>query len=264
MSRFTVNKLMFNNGTRESYQMSFKQIFQLITTVIVIGCLAGVAMGEDKISVSTSVDLYNRYVWRGLDIANTPSMQPSLSAGYDGFELGVWGAYTLSNQSSVSDEIDFWLSYSREFGDGNALTILATDYYFPNAGPKFFNFNNYDDPNPGAHTVELGLSFSSPILKSLTLSAYMNVYNDEGNNTYFQADYPFKVGETEMGLFCGAAGGSSDNPGYYGTASLNVINLGISARRDIKMSESFSLPLTISLIVNPNSEISYFLAGMSL
>ena len=263
MSHFTVNKPMFNKGVRGSYQMSRKKIFQMILAVVIIGCLAGVATAEDKISVNTSVDFYNRYVWRGLDIANTPSMQPSLSAGYDGFEIGVWGAYTLSNQTSASDEIDFWLSYSREFGEGNALTILATDYYFPNAGAKFFNFNNYDDPNPGAHTVELGLSFSSPMLKSLTLSAYVNVYNDGGNNTYFQADYPFKVGETEMGLFCGAAGGSSDNPGYYGTASLNVINMGISAKRDIKMSGSFALPLTVSLIVNPNAEISYFLAGMS-
>jgi len=76
----------------------------LLFTIMVVG-LTITATAEDGISVNTSVDLYNRYIWRGLDIANTPSIQPTLSVTYGGFEFGTWGAYTLSNEASGADEI---------------------------------------------------------------------------------------------------------------------------------------------------------------
>jgi hypothetical protein len=39
--------------------------------------------------------------------------------------------------------------------------------------------------------------------------------------------------------------------------------MGVSAVRQIKFSEEFSLPLTVSYIVNPRAEFSYLLVGMS-
>jgi hypothetical protein len=39
--------------------------------------------------------------------------------------------------------------------------------------------------------------------------------------------------------------------------------MGISASREIKMSESFSLPLNVSLLLNPNEEITHLLVGVS-
>jgi hypothetical protein len=234
----------------------------LLITVLMAGMTNG-AFASDKISVNTGVDFYNRYVWRGVDIAPTPSIQPTLSVTFCNLELGAWGAYSFSNDTSVIDEIDFWLSYTLELKNGISFTLLATDYYFPNAGIKFFNFNDYDAADPGAHTIEPGLSISGSPSFPLTLSGYMNVYNDAGNNAYFQLDYPVTVGETELGLFCGFAGGSKDNPDYYGTDKLNAINLGLTAHREIMVSESFSLPLAVSLIVNPRAEISYLLVGMS-
>lgn len=240
----------------------------MLISFLLTGIAAGTAAAE-KVAVNTGVDLYNRYVWRGLDIANTPSVQPSLSAGISGFECGVWGAYTLSNQTSESDEIDFWLGYTREFNQGASVSLLATDYYFPNAGIDFFNFNDYDavddddNPDPGAHTLEVGLSVTGPESFPVTVSGYVNVHNDAGNNTYFQVDYPVTAGDTELGFFCGFTAGSEDNPGYYGTDEFSVINVGVSAVRDIKVSESFSVPLTVALVVNPEAEISHLLVGMS-
>jgi hypothetical protein len=240
----------------------------LLVIIATAGVLDGAAAASETLAVSTSVDFYSRYVWRGIDIANTPSIQPALSVAYRGFEFGAWGAYTLSNQSSDSDEIDFWLSYALTVESGASAMLLVTDYYFPNAGIRFFNFNNYDAvkggvPDPGAHTIELGLSITGPGSLPLTVSGYVNVYNDAGNNTYFQLDCPITVGEANLGLFCGAAGGSAANPGYYGTDGLNVINVGVTAKREIAVSDRFSLPLTVSLINNPKAEISYLLVGMS-
>ena len=248
--------------------MSRKSVRLMFTLALLLQLTISAAAAQ-KATLNTSVDLYSRYVWRGLDIASTPSAQPSLSIAYAGCELGVWGAYTLSNQSSSSDEIDFWLSYTHAMGDGASITAIATDYYFPNAGIKFFNFNNYDAtiddtiPDPGAHTVEMGISLSGPESLPVVVSGYVNVYNDAGSNTYFQLDYPVTVNETDLVFFCGAAGGSKDNPGYYGSKDFAVINAGLSAMRDIKVSENLSVPLTVSFVVNPKAEISYLIVGMS-
>lgn len=244
-----------------------KFLKSVVLFAILMITIANGVNGADDVKVNSSVDLYNRYVWRGLDIANSPSIQPALSIAVGGFEIGTWGAYTLSNEASESDEIDFWMSYSFEMKNGVSLQLLATDYYLPNAGIKFFNFNNHDAviddtiPDPGAHMIELGLSVSGPVSFPVTLSGYMNVYNDAGNNTYFQVDYPVTVGETELGLFCGIAGGNKDNSDYYITDEVSIINLGVSTIRKIKVSESFSLPLTFLFTVNPNDEISYLVVG---
>ena len=224
---------------------------------------------ENEVTVSTSVDFYNRYVWRGLDIANTPSIQPTLAVAYSGLEIGAWGAYTLSNEMSESDEIDFWIGYTQGFKCGASVTALITDYYYPNAGIDFFNFNDYDattdedEPDPGAHLLEFGISVSGPESFPITISGYINFHNEEGNNTYFQIDYPVTISATDLNFFCGFTGGSEDNPDYYGTDEFAFINIGVSAAREIKVSESFSIPLTVSFIVNPDAEISYLLAGFS-
>ena len=199
-----------------------KYIYGIMLLLLMASMSAPVQAESNAVSLSTSVDIYNRYVWRGLDIANTPSIQPSLSIAYSGFEFGTWGAYTMSNEASDSDEIDFWLSYTANLNNGVSFSLIATDYYFPNAGIDFFNFNDYDAviedtiPDPGAHTVELGLSVTLPESFPLTLSGYFA-----------------------------------------------VINLGLTAVREITVSETFSLPLSISLIVNPEAEMSHLLVGMS-
>ena len=248
--------------------MAKKIIYTMLLTGMLGIMMVPAAFAQDGLTVSTGVDFYNRYIWRGLDIANTPSAQPSIALGYNNFEFGIWGAYTLSNQSSESDEIDFWLSYSHQFEQSLSFSLMVTDYYFPNAGIEFFNFNNYDAetngvPDPGAHTLEAGVAITGPESFPITVSAFMNVYNDEGNNVYIQLDYPVMVGETELGLFVGMTPGCDDNPDYYGTDEFKLINVGVQTSREITISDSFSLPLNLGFIVNPNEEISHLLVGTS-
>lgn len=242
--------------------------FGCLVVLLVMGLSIGAGASE-KFAVDIGADLYSRYIWRGVDIGGyAPSIQPALTLSYTGFQFGVWGAFPLSNQASQFDEIDFWLGYTYEFENYASISTSLNDYYFPNAGIKMFNFNNYDavdangDPDPGAHTLEFGLSFTGPVHFPMTFSGYVNVYNDAGHNTYFQVDYPFAVGATGLTVFCGATGGSKENPSYYNTRDFTLINVGISAQRSMKITESYSLPLVVSFILNPNEEISYFVVGV--
>jgi hypothetical protein len=43
-----------------------------------------------------------------------------------------------------------------------------------------------------------------------------------------------------------------------------VVNLGITVSKEIKISDSFSLPLTTSFIINPQAENVFLVLGISL
>jgi hypothetical protein len=51
--------------------------------------------------------------------------------------------------------------------------------------------------------------------------------------------------------------------GYYGSGP-GVINLGITASREIRITETFSLPVSASLITNPQAENIFLVFGISL
>ena len=236
-----------------------------VLLAVIMICACSQLAAQEEVDITTGVDIVSRYFWRGLDIANTPSLQPTLAVGYAGFEIGSWGAYTLSNEAFASDEIDFWLSYTQALESGVELSVMVIDYYFPNSGVDFFNFNNYDDEDgAGAHTLEIGASVSGPESFPIGVSGYINVYNDAGNNTYFQLDYNTAVNETELNFFIGGTGGSEDNPGYYGTDETAIINIGVTGSREIQISDEFILPLFVTFAINPKAEISYMVAGISL
>lgn len=203
-------------------------------------------------AVSGGADFVSRYLWRGLDFGNTFSIQPSLALTSGDFEVGFWGSYPFANTAGGNEEMDLYLGYS--LGD---FSVLVTDYYFPNSGGKY---GNYKDP--GSHTVEVGLSYGGSESFPISLAAYMNVYNDDDNTVYFELGYSTEVSEVAVDLFVGGTPGGDG--GFYGTTEFNLINIGVTASKDIKITEDFSLPVFSSYVLNPNMEVGYLLFGFSL
>lgn len=201
-----------------------KNNFKKLLTVLFI-CAAGISFPQD-LSLSANADIVSRYIWRGINVNDAVNIQPALTLSVSGFSVGLWGSYSLSNNSSdnsLGQEVDTWLGYTYAFENGMSIGALVTDYYFPNAGIKWGNFNNYNDSSgAGAHTIEAGIQLKGPDTFPILFSGYINVYNDAGSNTYFQIDYPVTVAEVPLNFFVGASGGSKDNPVYYGTETFNV------------------------------------------
>ncbi len=231
------------------------KFFKAIYAIAVLSLLSFSINAQD---LSLGADFVNRYIWRGLEINDSPNIQPALSLGYKGLEVGLWGSYTLSNEVSETDEIDAYVGYTinSEAGD---ISLLLTDYYFPNAGVELSDF----DGDGGAHTLEAALGFSPASFPISFLVAY-NIHNDDGNNIYFELGYSATISDVEFGLFAAAAAGSEENPGYYGTEDFSFINIGLSASKSIKITEDFELPISSSFIVNPNADIAYLVFGFSL
>ena len=226
-----------------------KSIFKY-KAVLMIFFFAGTLSAQT--SVSGGADFVSRYLWRGLDFGNSFSIQPSLTLTSGGLEAGVWGSYPFTNTANGNEEIDMYLAYSI-----SDFSLVVTDYYFPNSGLKL---GNYDDP--GAHIIEVGVSYGGSESFPISLAGYMNVYNDDDNTVYFELGYSTEVSDVAVDFFVGGTPGGDG--GYYGTTEFNLINIGITASKDIKITDDFSLPVFSSYIMNPNMEVGYLLFGFSL
>lgn len=212
--------------------------------------------------IGVGVDLVSRYIWRGFDLgANAPSIQPTVKYVNGGLTAGFWGAYSLANPANL-EEIDIYASYSFGLGEsGSALSLGITDYTNPNSGVRMGSFANFDDVDgPGAHYIELNAGFTGPESFPLSLSFNMFLHNIADNPVYFQIGYATSVGEVPLSLFLG--GTPSDNA-YYGTTGFSLINVGFTASKSIKVTDSFSIPMFGSVSLNPASEKMFYVLGVS-
>ena len=130
------------------------------------------AVNAQSLTASAGADFVTRYIWRGLELGNAFSIQPSLGMSFANFDLGFWGSYQLINTDEGTEEMDFYLAYSL----GN-FTVLVTDYYFPTEGLRY---GSYDEP--GVHTIEVGLSYGGSDSFPFSASAFVIVYNDDDNS----------------------------------------------------------------------------------
>ncbi len=210
-------------------------------------------------SLNLGADFVSRYVWRGLDVASTPSIQPTVEYNNSGFTVGLWGAYTLSNIAASSDEIDLYFGYTLETDAGD-FGLSVVDYYFPNSGERLGDFKD----GGGANTLEGIFTYGGTDSFPISLTVGVNFYNDPGYNSYFELGYSTSIQSVDFSLFVGATPGSTENDGYYGTDKFAIINVGFSAAKEIKVTDDFSLPIFGSFIINPNDDIAHLVFGISI
>ncbi|VBB45040.1 conserved exported hypothetical protein [uncultured Paludibacter sp.] len=191
---------------------------------------------------SVSTDLVSSYVWRGTKFSG-PSIQPTLDFTAGGFSIGSWGSAGFDGFL----EMDLYAKYAFNFG----LSIGLTDYYYP--GTEYFDYSK----ETGAHGFEINLGYG---IKGLSLSANY-ILNEAGGaataggDKYFELGYAF----SKFSIFAGAGDGWHTPDGEFA-----LVNVGISTSKEIKINDSFSVPLKVSAILNPKTEQYYLVAGITL
>ncbi len=202
------------------------------------------AQEEERSSpFSSGADFLSNYVWRGTKFGSGPNIQPYVEFGIAGFTAGSWGSFAFNTTSVV--ENDFYLSYSFDFG----LSLGATDYYYQ--GPLF----DFSD-STGSHAIEINGAYENGGL-SLSANYIVNEAGgaaSAGGDMYFEALYSFE----NFDIFVGAGDGWHTTTGNF-----EVVNFGISTASEIKITDNFSLPVSGSVIVNPQAEIAYVVVGFS-
>lgn len=234
-----------------------KKFSKIILMIAVIGVFALPNMFAQPYG---GADFVSRYVWRGLEINKSFNVQPLFGYGSGALDIGLWGSYAISDvENTLQSEIDLYASYTFSTSGGD-ITILFTDYYFPDGNVRLGDF----DDGTGAHTIELGVAYTASSLP-ISVSIYMNVYNDDGNNMYFEVGYPVELPhDYSMDLFVGATPGSDKNSTFYGTDKFGFINIGFAVSKDVVLTDSFSIPAFISFIMNPTTDKAHLAVGFSI
>jgi len=197
---------------------------------------------QEESSWSTGVDLVSSYVWRGTNFSG-PSLQPYVDFTSGGFSIGAWGSQGYDG----FQEMDLYLSYGFDFG----LSLGLTDYYYP--GTEFFDYST----EAGAHAFEINAGFETG---ALSLAANY-ILNEAGGAASAGGDMYYEVGVSagSVDLFLGAGDGWHTSDGEF-----NVCNVGIGTSKEIKITDTFSIPVSGSAILNPEREQFYIVVGISL
>ena len=118
-------------------------------------CEVPVAAPICPVSVTVDLPVFNKYVWRGINIVNDWVFQPSMSVSWEGFTLSAWADMQLTNEISTGEtiidfsssnfeieehpagfigEIDLIFSYTYAFGCNKEwiATVGIIDYEYPN------------------------------------------------------------------------------------------------------------------------------------
>ncbi len=216
----------------------------------------------DKISVKLYGDAVSSYVWRGFRQTGF-SIQPSLTAHLGGFSLGAWGSTDFNaSKDSGFKEVDFFASYTVD-----NFTIAATDYWWDGEG-AFHYFSTPEDGYSG-HMLEGSLSYTFPEKFPLTAS-WNTFFLGEGNkkadgdnsfSTYVELSYPFSVKEVDLHLAVGFTPWASV---VYGTDGFDFTQIRLGASKEIKITDSFGIPISGNIIANPFTEDIYFVFGLRI
>ncbi len=229
---------------------------------IVLFALALVAgattYAQEKVETTLKSDVVSSYIWRGLD-ASSSAIQPTFGVGYQGLSLTAWGSYGIVNPADTK-EFDLTLAYSV-----GGFNVGVTDYWFSvglDPDSRYFKY----DAHGTNHVFEafVGYDFGVASLQWFTNFGGNDGVNKDGKraySSYVEANIPFKLAEVDWTATAGAVPFATD---FYGTTGFAVTNVALKATKEIKVTDSFSIPVFGQVIGNPCSQKAYLVLGITL
>lgn len=145
---------------------------------------------EDRPELSADVAFLSQYIWRGYGLSkDSLVIQPSITAGFKGFALNLWGNLDTDNEAyngSKWNETDLTFSYGHSFG------IVGLE-----AGFIYYALDGLDD------SKEFYLSAGVDVLLAPTLTVYREVSTLQGWYINLGVSHSFELPH-EMSLDLGA------------------------------------------------------------
>lgn len=233
----------------------------LMAAMFMMPMMAG---AQDKVEASVGADLVSNYVWRGMKLGDA-AIQPCMSVSYKGFSFEAWGSYGLTS-SDDTKEVDLTLSYTT-----GGLTVAVTDYFVEGAGsPKYFMYETHKT----GHTFEANVGYDFDIF---SVNAYVNFAGNDFNveldengeevekrhnnySTYLEVSAPFALGGLDWTATVGVVPMESK---CYDTDGFAVTNVTLQTEKELKISNTFSLPVFGAVTANPCTENVYLTFGVT-
>ena len=213
--------------------------------------LLAIAPNVKAQEMSTGLDIYSSYIWRGSKFGSGPAFQPSMEFSAGDFALGAWGSVSASTDESL--EMDLYASYG--FGP---VSLTVTDYYFGGDWTKFKTMHSLE-PSLGLSAGDFSLTAAYMFLPGTDATESADVTNfGSTGDIYIEAGYSV----SSVNLFLGAGTGQ-----YTGGApgkDFNICNVGIGTSKDVEITDTFSLPVSGSVVLNPTTGGFFITVGFSL
>lgn len=218
--------------------------------------MATTATAQDKVETTIAADFVNQYIWRGQKCGEV-SIQPTLGIGYKGLSLSAWGNVGISDPSDTK-ELDLTLSYTK-----GGFNVGVTDYWFNDPNEKYFCYAAHKT----SHLFEANVGYD---FGPVSLQWYTNFAGNDGLNksgkraysSYVEAAAPFKLGGCDWTATVGAVPYATST--YKQANGFAVTNVSLKASKDIKITNSFSVPVFASVTANPSTQKAYFVFGFTL
>jgi hypothetical protein len=236
---------------------------------------------KEKIDFSVVADVVSAYVWRGLQLSNA-TFQPMMTLSAGNFFAGAGGSVNF--QGTYKDAV---LLAGYSFGN---LTFNLIDYWIPlDEYYEVVSGSLFDFSETSPHLLEAGLAYTFnafPLtLGWNTIIAGGDKYEDTKDTTsvpklkqayssYIEASYAFSIKETELNVSIGVVPWKSSDLAY-ATAMRHeapsgkvrekdfaIINISLTASKELKITDSFSLPVYAQMVINPTSEDAFFVFGI--
>lgn len=227
--------------------------------ILAMGLIVGTtAFAQNEIETTVSADVVNQYIWRGQDLGST-AIQPTLGIGYKGLSLSAWGSYGLTDPDDTK-EFDLTLAYTV-----GGLNIGITDYWFSEGLDPTGRYFKYDAHGTN-HVFEANIGYD---FGSLAIQWYTNFSGNDGANkdgkraysSYVELSAPFKLATVDWSAAIGVVPYATD---FYGANGFAVTNLSLKATKDIRITDSFYIPVFGQIVGNPCSQKAYLVFGFTL
>ena len=233
-----------------------KKLRRLSMVALAIIASTTAAKAQDNVETTIGADVVNQYIWRGQELGSV-SLQPTLGVAYKGLSLTTWGSIGLSEPSDTK-EFDITAAYSV-----GGFNIGVTDYWFNSPSTRYFLY----DSHKTSHVFEanIGYDFGPASIQWFTNFAGNDGVNKDGDraySSYFEVSAPFTFGGCDWTATVGAVPFASS---FYSDANgFAVTNVSLKATKELKITDTFSVPVFAGIAANPSTEKAFFIFGLSL
>lgn len=215
---------------------------------------------EKSSPFGASVELTSKYLWRGQEYGEAPTIFPTLSFTTGGLCIYAIGAYTFDNSWR---EADLGVSYTiKDF------TLGIVDYYYPTPTGERDKLFEFDKDKTG-HLFEGCLTYApsklpvSAMLSTFFYGADKNLDGDQAWSTYVEVGYHYDFSETNI---FSVALGTSLNKSFYNNfeTGFSIVNIALKYQTAIPTGKKYSIPVSAQYVINPQKEKSYIAFSIGL
>lgn len=233
--------------------------------LILLGSLSGICQFINaQTNVQTpqfkvTADLVNLYIFRGSLATGslTPNIQPTFTYTKGNFEVGIWGSTDFKGGYK---EFDPYVTFST-----GHIKLGFTDYNWNLSRAGYFDYRN----RKTGHRLEGTIGFSGPESFPVSITWNTMLYGfdkkaadstKQAYSTYIELGYSkgtasLFLGFTPWSGYYNNYGVTNFDPGA-GKKTFSIVNIGASVVKALKITDTFSLPLKATLIINPTATYS--------